>query len=45
MDSVVCLDPDWIGCVAALEGDHGHAHGTRCSELTDYLGENPDGTP
>jgi len=23
--------------------DHGHAHGSRRSELTDYLGENPGG--
>ena len=24
---------------------HGHAHGSRCSELTNYLGANPGGSP
>ena len=23
--------------------DHGHAHGSRCSEFNNYLGENPGG--
>jgi len=40
----------WLGlermaivAVAIRIRDHGHAHGSRRSELTDYLGENPGG--
>jgi len=34
---------DWLGLLTCIR-DHGHAHGSRRSELTDYLGETLVGT-
>jgi len=34
---------DWIRWLFVDIRDHGHAHGSRRSELTNYLGENPGG--
>jgi len=42
-----CLASRWWigfgGLFVDLQGDNGHAHCSRRSELTDYLGENPAG--
>jgi len=37
---------DWIGGGSCwrIAGDHGHAHGSRRSDLTNYLGANPGGS-
>jgi len=41
---LVCgVGGNWIGLALTFIRDHGHACGSRRSELTDYLGENPGG--
>jgi len=50
MDGLDWIGLDWIGLETIgtvfvdIIRDHGHAHGSRRSELTNYLGENPGGT-
>jgi len=47
-DNLQCTEGWMEGWMAFVVGvtfirDHGHAHGSRRSELTNYLGENPGG--
>jgi len=41
-DGLDWIGDDWLGFVDMIR-DHGHAHGSRRSELTNCLGENPGG--
>jgi len=44
LESASELELAFAGDVLTIIRDHGHAHGSRRSELTNYLGENPGGT-
>jgi len=42
LDRLLDRSNDGLGLLTCIR-DHGHAHGSRRSELTNYLGENPGG--